>query len=288
MAIEVRPVGKSFVARMLGVDVAAGIDDVTQERVEQALAEYGVVVFPDQALNDEQQQRFIARFGPPITTSLKELKSAKDTNPYFFDVGNLDDDGSRIGDNTPRGMYLLANQLWHTDGSQIQPPIRLTALSARVLPSSPPPTEYADMRAAYDALPEATRRRIDGMVAEHSILYSRSKIGMKAEDFSEETRKNRKPVLHPLVRTNARTGRKSLYLASHASHIVGLPLEEGRALIEELMAHATKPQFVYSHAWKARDLVMWDDSWTMHRATPFESNEQRLLRWCGVQEVAEV
>ena len=288
MVIEIQPIGKSFAARMLGIDAAAGIDEAARERIEQALAEYGVVVFPGQVLNDDQQQRFISGFGPPVTTSLKELKSAKDTNPYFFDVGNLDDDGSRISDKSPRGMYLLANQLWHTDGSQIQPPIRLTALSARALPSNPPPTEYADMRAAYDALGEGMRRRIEGLVAEHSIMYSRSKIGMKEEDFSEETRNSRKPVQHALVRTNARTGRKSLYLASHASHIVGLPMAEGRSLIEELMAFSTQPEFVYSHRWSPHDLVMWDDSWTMHRATPFESKEQRLLRWCGVRELDAV
>lgn len=170
----------------------------------------------------------------------------------------------------------------------MQPPIRLTALSARTLPRVPPDTEYADLRAAYEALPAALRARIDGLSAVHSILYSRTKMGMKPEDFDPGLLASRPPVVHPLVRTHPRNGRKNLYLASHASHIVGMPEDEGRALIEELTAHATRPGFVYAHKWQAHDLVMWDDSWTMHRSTPYSGSEPRILRWSGVLELAPV
>jgi alpha-ketoglutarate-dependent 2,4-dichlorophenoxyacetate dioxygenase len=152
----------------------------------------------------------------------------------------------------------------------------------------PPPTEYADMRAAWNDLPRETRDEIDGLVVEHSIYWSRSKIGMSMDDFSEETKAARKPVQHPLVRTHPLNGLKSLYLASHASHVIGWPVEKGRALIERLTAHATKPQYVYSHQWQTNDLVMWDDSWTMHRSTPYKDKYPRMMRWCGVRELEAV
>jgi len=209
-------------------------------------------------------------------------------SPYFFDVANVKNDGSAIDPQSSYGLYMRANLMWHTDGSQVQPPIRLTALSARQLPKQPPATEYADMRAAYDALDSGRKARIDSLQVVHNIFYSRQKMGMKLSDFGADALKDRPPVVHPLVRTHPRTGRKSLYLASHASHVVGMPEEEGRGLIEELTAHATQPQFVYTHQWKPNDLVMWDDSWTMHRSTPYSGTEPRVLRWSGVLELAPV
>jgi alpha-ketoglutarate-dependent 2,4-dichlorophenoxyacetate dioxygenase len=144
------------------------------------------------------------------------------------------------------------------------------------------------MRAAYDALSAARKAGIDGMKVEHSIFYSRSKMGMKMADWTEDAFKKRPPVVHPLVRTNPLTGRKSLYLASHASHIIGLPVDTGRALIEELTEHATQRRFVYAHKWAPDDFVMWDDRWTMHRATPYDGDDARVLRWSGVLELEPV
>ena len=185
-------------------------------------------------------------------------------------------------------MYPGASLLWHADGSQAQPPIRLTALSARRLPAVPPNTEYADRRAAYDALSPARKAHIEKMTVEHSILYSRSKMGMKMSDWTEDAAKKRPPVVHPLVRTNPLTGRKSLYLASHASHIIGLPVASGHALIEDLTEHATQRRFVYSHPWEPNDLVMRNDRWTMHRAMPYSSDDARVLRWSRVLALAQV
>ena len=288
MSLSLHPIGKSFAAEVRNIDLRAGVSAVQTEAIEQALADYGVLVFRRQPLNDDQQQALIERFGPPSLVQLSELKSAKTAHPHFFDVTSVEDDGSPIDPGSARGLYLRGNLLWHTDGSQAQPPIRLTALSARQLPKAPPDTEYADMRASYDALSDQRKAQIEHCKVEHSIFYSRSKIGMKASDWSPEAAKTRPPVIHPLVRTNPRTGRKSLYLASHASHIIGMPVETGRALIEELTEHATQPPFVYSHPWQPDDLVMWDDSWTMHRAVPYQGNEPRVLRWSGVLELAAV
>ncbi len=288
MTLTLRRLGQTFAAQAMGLDLRRALSAAEVEAVEQALAEQGVLVFRDMPLTDPQQQAFIERFGPPSEIKLDELKSAKTAHPHFFDVTTVEDDGSKLDPNSARALYLKANLLWHTDGSQAQPPIRLTALSARQLPRQPPDTQYADMRAAYDDLGPQMKARIDGLQAEHSVFYSRSKIGMKMSDWTAEAMQRRPPVAHPLVRTNPRTGRKALYLASHASHVVGMPLEEGRALIEELSAHATRPDYVYAHKWQPHDLVMWDDTWTMHRAVPYEGDEPRVLRWSGVRETEPV
>lgn len=286
--MKVQRIGSTFAAEVTGIDLRRPLAVDQVEAIEMALAREGVLAFRGMLLNDDQQQAFIERFGPPSEVKLDELRSAKTAHPHFFDVTTVDDDGSKLDPNSARALYLKANLLWHTDGSQAQPPIRLTALSARRLPTVPPDTEYADMAAAYADLAPSMQARIDGMQVEHSIFHSRAKMGMKASDWSAEAATRRPPVVHPLVRTNPRTGRKSLYLASHASHVVGLPVEEGRALIEDLTAHATQPKYVYAHRWQPDDLVMWDDTWTMHRAVPYEGDEPRVLRWSGVRETAPV
>ena len=285
MSVSFERIGKTFAARIHGVDLARGIGPVEVEAIEEGLARHGVLVFEDQRIDDDAQQAFIQQFGPPHQAVLKEIAS---NHPHFYDIGTVDFEGNLRAKDSIAELYMRANLLWHTDGTQNQPPIRLTALHARVLPPEPPPTEYADMHAAWEALSPAMQRSLEGLVVEHSIYRSREQMGMKMSDFSEESLRARKPVQHPLVRTNPRTGWKSLYLASHASHVIGWPLEKGRRLIEELIAHATQPQFVYSHAWRLQQLVMWDDSWTMHRATPYEGSHPRHLRWCAVRELEAV
>lgn len=286
--MKITRLGATFAAQASGIDLRQPLSSAQVNAIEQALAEEGVLVFRTMAMNDDQQQALIERFGPPSQVKLEELKTAKSAHPHFFDVSTVEDDGGKLDPNSARGMYLRANLLWHTDGSQAQPPIRLTALSARRLPRIPPDTEYADMRAAYEALSPARQAEIDGMQVEHSIFHSRAKMGMKMSDWTEDAFKKRPPVIHPLVRTNPITGRKSLYLASHASHIIGMPVETGRALIDELTEHATQRHFVYAHKWETDDLVMWDDRWTMHRATQYHGDEPRVLRWSGVLETAPV
>ncbi|MGE0801550.1 MAG: TauD/TfdA dioxygenase family protein [Lautropia sp.] len=280
-----RKIGKTFVARAVGIDLAKPLTRAEIDAIEAALAQYGVVVFPGQPLSAEQQYDFIKSFGPPTVATLKEIAGNSEN---FFDVGTVDDDGKVIPPGSVRAEYLLANRLWHTDGSFNQPPIRLTALLARVLPPVPPPTEYADMRAAWEALAPERQAEIEHLTVEHNVLRSREQIGMTVEKFSSDTLQTRKPVVHPLVRTHPLNGRKSLYLASHASHVVGWPLEQGRALIEELIAFATQPRFVYSHPWQVHDLLLWDDRWTMHRATPYDEPHPRMMRQCSVREEAPV
>ena len=285
MSVTFERIGKTFAARVHGADLARGIGPIEVEALEEGLARNGVLVFEDQRIEDNAQQAFIQQFGPPHQAVLKEIAS---NHPHFYDIGTVDFAGNLRTKDSVADLYMRANLLWHTDGAQNQPPIRLTALHARVLPPEPPPTEYADMHAAWEALSPEMQRSLEGLVVEHSIYRSREQMGMKMSDFSEESLRARKPVHHPLVRTNARTGWKSLYLASHASHVIDWPMEKGRRLIEELIAHATRPEFVYSHAWSLHQLVMWDDSWTMHRATPYEGGHPRHLRWCAVRELEAV
>jgi alpha-ketoglutarate-dependent 2,4-dichlorophenoxyacetate dioxygenase len=190
----------------------------------------------------------------------------------FADVSNLDPNNEVWGKDSRQRMFQLGNRLWHTDSSFKRLPALASLLYAKTIPPIGGHTEFADERAAYDALPEATKRRLDGLVAEHSIFNSRAKLGFT--DFSAEEKQGMPPAPQVLVRMLPDSGRKSLYLASHAGRILGLPEQEGRALIEELVAHATQRQFVYTHRWRVHDLVIWDDRCTMHRGTDFDD-----LRW---------
>ena len=190
--------------------------------------------------------------------------------PTIFDVSNLDENGKILDLDDQRRAYRQGNELWHTDSSFRQKSATWSMLHARVVPPSGADTEFVDTRAAYDALPAAMKARIDGLVAEHSIWHSRARLGGYTP--TEDERKARPPARHPLVRRHPGSGRNALYIASHASHIVGWPEHDGRALIDELMAFATQPRFVYAHPWRRGDLVIWDNRCTMHRATPFESS----------------
>jgi alpha-ketoglutarate-dependent 2,4-dichlorophenoxyacetate dioxygenase len=277
--------GQTFAAEAHGFDLTRPLTPADVAQIEHGLGEFGVVVFRGQDLDEAAQTAFIRHFGPDRNAGFKEVAGA---NPMFVDVGNVDSRGNPIAPDSPHGAYMLANQLWHTDGSFLEKPIRLTGLLARELPPRPPATEYADMRAAWNALAPERQAELDNLQVVHSILRSREQMGFTLDKFDAQTLRDHPAVTHPLVRTHPANGRKSLYLASHASHIVGWPLERGRALVEELIALATQRRFVYAHAWKLHDLVMWDDRWTMHRATPYDEPYPRKLRQCAVHELEAV
>ncbi len=281
--MEIRPLKPGFAAEILGLDVRAGLDAQTHARVEEALRQYPVLCFRCQPIDDDHQQAFIQLFGPPFTTAATEISSKAGLHPHLYDISTVDDEGEPVGPDSVQAVYLKANLLWHTDGTQVQPPLRVTALSARTLPPPPPPPEYADMRAAWDALPHQRKEQLEGLTVQHSLSASRAKIGLN--QLSAETLAKRPPVVQPLVRTHS-DGRKSLYLSSHASHVLGMPSAESKALLEELERFATQPPFVYSHAWQPHDLMLWDDSCTNHRATPYDSPHPRRMRWSGALELA--
>ena len=273
MAITVCPVTQSFAAEIGDVDLSRPLapDDVAA--IKQAFATYAVLIFPDQHLTQDQHLDFARHFGPLETTIALHRKDARlRVRPEFADVSNLSPDNEVWGKDSRQRMFQLGNRLWHTDSSFKRLPARASLLYARTIAPVGGHTEFADERAAYDALPDAMKRRLDGLVAEHSIFNSRARLGFT--NFSDEERQGLPPVPQVVVRTLPESGRKSLYLASHAGRILGMSEPEGRALIDELVAHATQRQFVYTHRWRVHDLVIWDNRCTMHRGTEFDD-----LRW---------
>lgn len=251
--------------------------------IDAAFNRHGILVFPEQPMTDEQQLAFSRLFGP-LEVNPNYAGAKMRLRPDIADISNLDAEGRVLARDDRRNLFNIGNQLWHTDSSFKRIPAKCSLLSARELPESGGETEFADLRAAWDALPEARKRELQWLVVEHSIFRSRSQIGFA--DFNDEISKELPPVPQALVRHHFVSGRTSLYLASHASHIVGWPVGEGRALIEELIAFATQPQFVYQHRWTVGDLVMWDNRCTMHRGRPYDDKQRRVLHRTTVSDVA--
>jgi alpha-ketoglutarate-dependent 2,4-dichlorophenoxyacetate dioxygenase len=273
VAITVCPVTLSFAAEIGDVDLSRSLEPTGLTAIKDAFTKYAVLVFPDQHLSQNQHLDFAKTFGPLETTIALYRKDAKlRVRKEFADVSNLDPDNEVWGENSRQRMFQLGNRLWHTDSSFRWLPARASLLYARSIPPIGGHTEFADERAAYDALPKNMKRRLHGLVAEHSIFNSRARLGFT--EFSDEERQDMPPVPQALVRTIPETGRKSLYLASHAGRVFGMPESDGRALIDELIAHATQRQFVYTHRWRVHDLVIWDNRCTMHRGSEFDD-----LRW---------
>jgi alpha-ketoglutarate-dependent 2,4-dichlorophenoxyacetate dioxygenase len=286
MAITVSPVTPGFVAEIGDVDLSRTLQPADLAAVKEAFATHAVLIFPDQQLTQDQHLDFARYFGPLETTIALFRKDATlRVRKEFADVSNLDADNKVWGENSRRRLFELGNRLWHTDSSFKRLPARLSLLYARSIPPVGGHTEFADERAAYDALPEDIKHRLQGLVAEHSIFNSRARLGFT--EFSDEERQNMPPVPQALVRVMPESGRKSLYLASHAGRIFGMPEQEGRALIDELIAHATQRQFVYTHRWRVHDLVIWDDRCTLHRGTGFDDLRfKRDMQRATVSDIA--
>ena len=276
MTLAVTPLHPIFAAKVTGVDLRNRIDESTQRAIERAMDDYAVCVLPGQQIDDEHQVAFSRLYGPLEHSPPKQDKNGKAIyntrvrHREIFDISNLDEDGRILDDKDARSAYRLGNELWHTDSSFRQKSATWSMLHARVIPPAGGNTEFVDTRAAYDALPDATKTKLEGLVAEHSIWHSRAKHGGYIP--TEEERKLRPGARHRLVRRHPGSGRNTLYVASHASHIIGMPVDEGQALLRELIEFATQPRFIYSHTWHVGDLVIWDNRATMHRATPFEAS----------------
>jgi alpha-ketoglutarate-dependent 2,4-dichlorophenoxyacetate dioxygenase len=276
MAIRLFPVTEAFAAEVGDVDLSRALSPEEKEQIRAAFTRYAVLIFPAQQLTAAQHVAFAQLFGPlepNINTYQDEVKAAR-IDERISDVSNLDHNNELLPPDSRKRFSGLANRLWHTDSIFRHVPARASLLYARSVAPIGGNTEFADLRAAWDALPEATRRRIEPLVVEHSIFNSRAKVG--STQYSERERASLPGARQVLVRTLPESGRRSLYTASHAGRILGLSEEESTRLLEELMAHATQRQFVYTHRWRVHDLVMWDNRCTMHRGTEFE--EQRWKR----------
>ena len=278
MTIKTRQIGPCFAAEVDGVDITKPLSPDDVVAIHAGMDEHAILVFHDQPLTDEQQLVFTRSLGE-IEHSIGASLRAPDEYRLpttFADVSNLDKNNEVYARDDRRRLFAIGNRLWHSDSSFKVVPAKYSLLHARAIPSKGGNTEFADMRAAYDALDDETRKEIEDLICEHSQIYSRQQIGFF--DLTDEERARFKPVRQRLVRTHPSTGRKSLYLASHAGSIVGWPTPEARCFLRDLIEHATQRQFVYAHKWAVGDLVMWDNRRTMHRGRPFPANEPRDVR----------
>ena len=287
MTLTFRKLHPCFVAEVSPVDLRGVHDSETLAQIRAGMDEYAVLVFRDQPFADDEQLAFAQRLDGELHTKLgiSALQKNRLGNEALGDISNLDESGEIMQSDNRRRMYGLGNRLWHTDASFQDPPGRYSMLSAKVVPPVDADTEFADMRAAYDALPEEEKKRLEGLRVHHSIAYSRQALGF---EFSQSEQEALQGAIHPLVRTIPRSHRRSLYLASHASRIIEWPVPEGRLLLRDLIEHATQPEFVYRHAWRVGDLVIWDNRATMHRARPFDDTKyRRELRRVTTLDIAE-
>jgi len=290
MALTVTKLLPHLGARVDGVDLTRPVDDAGFARIAEAFEEHSVLVFHGQRLTDEQQMRFSERFGPLEATLVSPGKEGR-LHPNLVDLSNHDPDhdDKLMGWDDRRMVYQSGNQLWHTDSSFKPVPATSSLLSGREVPPAGGETEFVSMRHAYATLPEDTRRRIEGRVVVHSIIYSRSTIAPGL--FDPEQEKALPPVRHALVRANPTNGRKSIYIGSHAWYIEGLPYEESRRLLDDLLAHTTRPETVFQHRWQQWDVVMWDNRCVLHRGRPWDAAKHaRVMRRttvAGVGHTAE-
>ena len=283
MSLTVTPLKPSFVAEIGGIDPRQSLDQDTAAALSGAIDTFGVLVFHGQSLTDEQQQAFSRNFGD-LETTVRAYR--KDFVPrldiHMADISNLDEQNRILPKNDRRRLNALGNRLWHSDSSFKRVPARFSLLSARIVPDQGGETQFADMRAAWDTLPETMKRRVEGMICEHTQIFSRGKIGFT--DWAPEELEKMAPVPQVLVRTHPGSGRKSLYLSSHAGRIQGMEEPEARLLLMDLNEHATQPRFVHTHIWRAGDLVMWDNRCTMHRAREYDETKVRDLHRTTVSD----
>ena len=278
MPIITKQIGPCFAAEVEGVDMTKPLSQDQVAAIHAGMDTYAVLVFHDQPIDDEQQLAFTRSLGD-IEHSIGASLRAPDEYRLpttFADVSNLDKNNTPYARDDRRRLFAIGNRLWHSDSSFKVVPAKYSLLSARSIPSTGGNTEFADMRAAYDALDDETKAQVEDLICEHSQIFSRQQIGFF--DLTEEERARFKPVRQRLVRTHPVTGRKSLYLASHAGGILGWPVPEARCFLRDLIEHATQREFVYSHKWRVGDLVMWDNRQVMHRGRPFPVHEPRDVR----------
>ena len=280
------PAGTGFVGEVTGIDITVPLGREQVAAIEAGMDRHAILAFPKQALTDEQQCVFSANFGELEITLAGQMAKPEDRRFQKLELGDISNlagtSGALRARNDNRRMYALANRLWHSDASFRAIGAGYTLLHARIVPSKGGNTEFADMRAAYDALDDATKAEVENLVCEHSIVFSREQIGFEVK--SDENADKLRPVRHRLVITHPVTGRKSLYLSSHIGGIVGWPVPEARAFIRDLTEHATQSRFVHAYVWNVGDMVMWDNRMVMHRARQFaDLKEVRDLRRTSIK-----
>ena len=284
MTAWIRELGHGFAGQVMGVDCRKPLSSGDVAAIHAGMNDYAVLVFRDQKLSDEEQLRFTLHFGTleetrggtPGPIHFRTEHEVRKLGRSIKDFSNIDASGKPLATDSRAYLFKLADQLWHSDSSFNAVPASYSLLSGRSVPSWGGNTEFADMRAAYDALDERLKHQVEDLVCLHSNMYSRGKLGLT--EFSDEERRVFKPVRQRLVRRHPVTGRKSLFLSAHAGEIEGMSIPEGRMLLLDLTEFATREQFVYSHTWRVNDFVMWDNRSTMHRGRRFDPGEARDIR----------
>ena len=278
MTITISDLTPGFVGEVSGIDLTQPLTSGQVGALEAGMDRYGVLVYHDQPFTDEQQKAFSRNFGPLEQTAGGNVTKAAERrlDPEMADVSNLGADHKPLDRDDRRRLFNLGNQLWHSDSSFRAVPAKYSILSGRIVVDAGGNTEFADMRAAYDALDDKTKADIEDLVCEHSLIYSRGTLGFT--DLSDDEKQMFKPVRQRLVRVHPVTGRKSLYLSSHAGTIIGWPMPEARAFLRDLNEHAVHPRFTYAHKWRQYDLVVWDNRSTMHRVRRFDETKVRDMR----------
>ena len=287
MALTLEPLHPGFAAAASGLDLRRPIDQATAAAIEAAMDRHAVLVFRDQPLDEEQQLALTRWFGPLDIGLKKALRAANRLkHEESIDISNVGLDDQLVARDSKRLFSQIANQLWHSDSSFQQPPAKYSLLTAQVVPPRGGETEYADMRAAYDALPDDTKRDIAALSAEHWALHSRMALG--DTDYTEAQKAAIPAVRWPLVRTHPGSGRKTLFIGVHCREVIGMSLPEGRMLLLDLLEHATQRQFVYRHVWRVGDLVMWDNRCVLHRGRRFDPTQRRELRRSTTEDLLSV
>ena len=273
MALSFTQLHTDFGAECSEVDLRTVHDDETLEQIRRGMDDYVVLLFRNQNLSGEDQMAFAKRLDGELQTVDNPIQRQNRLgNPSLIDISNLDSEGEIRDAEDRKRLYSLANRLWHTDSSFIDPSGRYSMLYAIEVPSVAADTQYVDTRAAYDRLRPEMQERLEDLQAHHSIAHSRKTLGF---EFTQQEEDDLAGVIQPLVRTNPATGRKSLYLASHISRILGLPIPEGRLLTWDLIEQATRPPCVYTHQWSVGDFVIWDNRATMHRGVAYDDRSHR-------------
>lgn len=284
MTIQFKPLHPLFAAEASGIDISRPLTPEHVRAIEAGMDRYGVLVFRGQPLDQDQQIAYAQSFGP-LDLGLRKIKGGAHRFKYneLADISNVKPDGEVASRDHAKIVNNFANQLWHSDSSFQRPRAKYSMLSAVVVPAEGGQTEYADLRAAYDALPPARQRELATLTAKHYALHSRMLLGDTG--YTESQKDGIPPAYWPLVQTDARSGRKALYVGVHACEIVGMTVPEGRMILLDLLEHATQREFVYRHEWQVGDLVMWDNTATLHRGRHFDVTQRRELRRATTEEV---
>jgi alpha-ketoglutarate-dependent 2,4-dichlorophenoxyacetate dioxygenase len=285
VSISFEQLHPAFAAEARGVDLRQKIDAATAAAIEDAMNRYAVLVFRDQPIDEAQQMEFTRWFGA-LDGGFGKIAQRKTRfqEPTLADISNVDLEGRIVSRFDRKLASHFANQLWHSDSSFQPEAAKFSILSGHAVPSRGGETEFADMRAAYDALPADIKAEVDGLEVEHWALHSRFFLG--DTDYTEAQKNAIPAVRWPVVRVHPGSQRKTLFIGAHAREIVGLPLPEGRVMLLDLLEHSTRPEFVHRHHWRVGDVVMWDNRCTLHRGRRYDMSERRELRRSTTIETA--